>query len=120
MKWLADLPATNVRIVVTLAVFVATGIYSGFGQRPIDGEWLVFLGAMAGVDFAQFAAKRLTYKPAPPMPPDVEDAKAGATVKPPLYVPPLAHEPNALRAAIESQQPATATTGAAHQYDEGA
>jgi hypothetical protein len=76
MKWLAEFPATNVRILVTLIVFVATGWKSGFGTTHIEGDWLIFLGVMAGVDFAQHLGKRLTYKPTPPGAPDVEDVAA--------------------------------------------
>jgi hypothetical protein len=62
MTWLATFPTTNGRIVLTLLLALATGVrVIGWGwQAPT--EWLLFLGAWAGLDVAQFAAKRATYQ----------------------------------------------------------
>lgn len=79
MKFLAELPATNVRILLTMLVFLMTGVMSRFGTSPVESDWLIFLGVMAGVDVAQHLGKRLTYQPAPPASPDVEDAAAEKT-----------------------------------------
>jgi hypothetical protein len=55
-----------------------------------------------------------------PAPPPSNLIRETALAPLPAYVPPMAHTPNAQRAAIEATQPATATAAAAHQYDEGA
>jgi hypothetical protein len=61
-KWLAKLPSTNTRIVVTLACVIATAVrVVALGWSP-PIEWLAFLLAMAGVDAAQFTAKRMTHQ----------------------------------------------------------
>ena len=65
-KRLADMPSTNVRIFVTLLVFVGTAIGYWYTGNPPDREWLVFIAVMAGVDALQFGAKRATEKPTPP------------------------------------------------------
>lgn len=82
MKWLQDFPSTNGRIVTTLAVFVGTAVrYLGW-DAPTRGweSWLTAVVVMAGVDGAVYTAKRLTYKPSPPAPPDVEDTSTPPTV----------------------------------------
>jgi hypothetical protein len=78
MKWLnrfwaavGPMPSTNVRIFVTLGIWVGTALRyqaSGLGIGPIhfaawepSGEWLMSLVAMSGVDVAQFAVKRKTH-----------------------------------------------------------
>jgi hypothetical protein len=76
MKWLAELPATNVRILITMLIFIATGVASEFGQKAVETEWLITLAVMAGVDLAQHINKRWTFEPSPPATPDVEDAAA--------------------------------------------
>jgi hypothetical protein len=71
MKWLDELPTTNVRIGVTLILTVATAVrYLGWGVpvrmtaniAVLDGwgYWLVFLAAMAGLDVAQYLGKRFS------------------------------------------------------------
>lgn len=60
MSWVAGLPTTNARIVVTLALAVATGIRYFVGGWSPSLEWLAFLLAMAGLDVAQFTSKRFT------------------------------------------------------------
>lgn len=62
MKWLRTLPTTQIRVLVTLVVVLATATrYLSDGWVPAD-SWLVFLGAMSGLDIAQFAAKRVTHR----------------------------------------------------------
>jgi len=61
--WVADMPSTNVRIAMTIVLIFGTGCkVIATGWTP-SLEWLGFLLAMAGVDTAQFWAKRATYKP---------------------------------------------------------
>lgn len=62
LKWIAKLPSTNARIVVTLVVLVCTaGRYLLTTTWQPSWEWLVFLAAMSGLDVTQFYAKRKTY-----------------------------------------------------------
>jgi sterol desaturase/sphingolipid hydroxylase (fatty acid hydroxylase superfamily) len=68
------LPTTNARIAVTLLCMLATAtVYLASRNWEPSWEWLAFLVTMAGVDVAQFAAKRMTHKPDatdnPPAPP---------------------------------------------------
>jgi hypothetical protein len=59
--WLAELPTTNARISVSILMTVATGsrvIATGWDPPT---SWLGFLLILAGIDAAQFTAKRLTY-----------------------------------------------------------
>jgi len=71
------LPTTNARIAVTLLCMLATAtVYLASKTWEPSWEWLAFLVTMAGVDVAQFAAKRMTHRtggtpedpPAPPTP----------------------------------------------------
>lgn len=65
MKWLADFPTTNARVVVTLVLAIATGVrVVGMGWAP-PVEWLWFLAGLAGIDVAQFGVKRATYRAEP-------------------------------------------------------
>ena len=90
-KFLASLPSTNFRIFITMLLttltatrYLASGI--GWSERlHVDSwepswEWLTFLAMMAGIDLAQFYAKRKTMTESPPAGPDIEDAKAGTIV----------------------------------------
>lgn len=84
--WLASLPSTNYRIFNTMNFALITtlryvGSGASFGKMKLDNwepseAWLVFLAAMAGLDIAQFFAKRATHQPTPPQGADVEDAAA--------------------------------------------
>ncbi|GIW89947.1 MAG: hypothetical protein KatS3mg109_1978 [Pirellulaceae bacterium] len=61
-QWLAQLPTTNTRILVSLVLALATGarvVATGW-EPPLS--WLGFLLAMMGLDVAQFTAKRLTWR----------------------------------------------------------
>lgn len=63
LERLATLPSTNVRIFVTLLVFIATAIRyltASDGWTP-SLEWSGLILGMAGVDVAQFLAKRRTH-----------------------------------------------------------
>ena len=63
--WLEQMPSTNLRILVTIIMAVATGVrVIGTGWTPPD-EWLYFLSAWAALDVGQFLAKRATYKAEP-------------------------------------------------------
>ena len=62
MKWLAKLPTTNARIAATILLILATGVSVLVRWTAPPWEWLVFLGASAGLDVAQFASKRLTHR----------------------------------------------------------
>lgn len=73
--WLASMPSTNTRIAVTLALYLATAVrYLGWGvPNGLQGDarvnawdsWLLLIAAMAGIDAAQFWAKRATQSPPP-------------------------------------------------------
>lgn len=60
IDWLARLPSTNARIFTSLLMFVATGVEVLYRWTAPPAEWLIFLGAMMGLDLAQFATKRVT------------------------------------------------------------
>jgi hypothetical protein len=60
VNWIANLPTTNTRIVVTLVLATATAIRYFLGDWMPSIEWLAFLLAMAGVDVAQYTAKRFS------------------------------------------------------------
>lgn len=63
MDLLARLPSTNARIAMTLLLALGTGVkYWSSGVWEPSVEWLAFLVAWAGIDVAQFAAKRKTFK----------------------------------------------------------
>jgi len=59
----AELPTTNIRILVTLGMFIATGAkYLITSNWEPSNEWLIFLCVMAGVDAVQHIGKRLSFK----------------------------------------------------------
>lgn len=64
-RWLwifNSISTTNLRIFFTLFLAGGTAIKYWFtGEVPVDA-WLYFIGALAGIDTAQFASKRATYK----------------------------------------------------------
>lgn len=67
-SWLATMPSTNVRIAVTILMAMATAVrVLATGWNP-PWEWLGFLCVWAGLDVAQFSAKRATQKDPPPPP----------------------------------------------------
>jgi hypothetical protein len=107
MKWLATLPSTNFRIFVTMMVVVGTAV-DYWISGDVSGEWLIFLGSMAGIDVAAFGIKRKTYEaskdppPAASAPPDREDAKAGD-----------AHTPRAIAPLVATAAPQD------HLHEEG-
>ena len=62
-RWLFvfnSISTTNLRIYVTLLVFIMTGVANLFKATPIDNNWLIFIAAMSGVDALHFGAKRFT------------------------------------------------------------
>ena len=87
-SWLGTMPSTNVRIFNTINLVTLTairyllsdirllGLGIEFGKWEPSPEWLGFLLLMAGIDGAQFLAKRKTHQPVPPSSPDVEDVAA--------------------------------------------
>jgi hypothetical protein len=61
-EWLAKLPTTNLRILASIAAMIATTAkVIATGWMPAS-EWLWFLCGWAGIDVAQFATKRVTFK----------------------------------------------------------
>lgn len=82
MERVGKMPSTNLRILVTLGLVIATGVVYLFlaiktelfglhhaAAQPLvtgdkawvpDGTWLTFLGAMSGLDSLTFLAKRAT------------------------------------------------------------
>ena len=62
--WLAKIPSTNLRIVLTIALIAATGVATLIRWSDPPVAWLGFLALSAGLDVAQFHSKRLTsWKP---------------------------------------------------------
>lgn len=57
---LGKIPTTQVRIVVTLALTIATGVMYFATDFDPSPHWLGFLALMAGLDVAQFHSKRRT------------------------------------------------------------
>jgi hypothetical protein len=51
---------TNLRIFITIVLAVGTGFDYWIWNDAPDPQWLIFLGALAGIDVAQFASKRAT------------------------------------------------------------
>lgn len=81
--WLADLPTTALVITTGCVLALLTGLFffiATFRGKPIDDgnwtSWLVFVAALLGVGYQQFAKKRDTYIPTPPSGRDIEDVKA--------------------------------------------
>ena len=76
LERLATLPTTNVRIFVTLVVFLATAfryLTARDGWTP-SLEWAGLLVGMAGIDVAQFHSKRRTeYRDAAVAPQNVSE-----------------------------------------------
>jgi hypothetical protein len=66
LAWIAILPTTNLRILLTLIMAAATaGRVVWTGETP-TWEWLAFLCVWAGLDITQFTAKRVTtFQPGP-------------------------------------------------------
>ena len=109
MRWLADLPTTNLRIVVTLLVFIGTAIAYGVSGKPPSEGWMMFLLAMAGVDALSKIGVRATTKP------DAIRAEGEAAVRKieatAAAVPPLT--PNAAIKAGRTADPESSTPLAA-------
>lgn len=68
IDWLARLPSTNARIVVSLILATATGVRVLITWTAPPWEWLLFLGTMMGLDLAQFSVKRRTHQNGEPKP----------------------------------------------------
>lgn len=62
LRLLDGLPTTNLRILTSLILAMATGVRVLVSWTAPPVEWLVFLAAMMGLDVVQFAAKRLTWR----------------------------------------------------------
>ena len=85
--WLADLPTTALVIATGCALALLTALFffgATIAGRPIDDgnwtAWLMFVAAMLGVGYAQFAKKRETY--IPPLPLSLErDARHPLTLE---------------------------------------
>jgi hypothetical protein len=60
IEWLGQVPTTNLRVIVSLVLAVATGVRVLIVWTAPPWEWLAFLGAMMSLDVAQFGTKRLT------------------------------------------------------------
>lgn len=56
----ATMPSTNIRIACTILLMLATGARVVASKWDPGWEWLAFLLASAGLDIAQFSAKRAT------------------------------------------------------------
>jgi hypothetical protein len=101
-RWVADLPSTNFRILVSIClavVVVLSALLSmlvapgrmGMVQEPIFNSILIFLGVMMGLDVTAFAIKRTTFTETPPASRDIEDAKASPPPAPPTTLPEDSH-----------------------------
>jgi len=71
---LSEVPTTNLRVVVTLGICIATAaVYLGYALARLwfvaakawspSEVWLLWLATMSGIDAAQFWAKRKTHVP---------------------------------------------------------
>jgi hypothetical protein len=60
---LGRLPTTQARVAVTLLIALGTAVRYWVGGWEPSLEWLSFLTLYAGLDVAQFTAKRVTHKP---------------------------------------------------------
>lgn len=83
----AEAPWTNLKTLNALVWANLTGfglVIGAIFKLEIDKGtlelWLFFLGTWLGLAMIGSGIKRVTYRPAPPNTPDVEDAQAGATV----------------------------------------
>jgi len=66
IEWLGQVPTTNLRICVTLVVFLGTAVRYLTSQTWAPSlEWVGFLVAMSGVDSLTFIGKRKTQHVAP-------------------------------------------------------
>lgn len=63
--WIATLPTTNLRILLSLVMAAGTGGKVMVTTWEPTWEWLAFLCVWAGLDVAQFTAKRITHTPPP-------------------------------------------------------
>lgn len=67
IEWLGRVPTTNLRICVTLLVFLATAArYLSSATWSPSLEWVGFITAMSGLDGLTFVAKRKTQHPTSP------------------------------------------------------
>ena len=78
LKLFNGISTTNLRIYFTIILALGTAIdYWASGVAP-TGTWLAFIGAIAGIDVAQFASKRATHMAEMPAKPgDVEKEEEG-------------------------------------------
>jgi len=60
---LSSFPSTNGRIAASIVLAIITGIATVIRWTPPPTPWLLFLGAMMGIDTTQFAVKRWTHRP---------------------------------------------------------
>ncbi len=60
LEILGKIPTTQIRVVVTLALTIATGVMYFATNFDPSIDWLGFLALMAGLDVAQFHSKRRT------------------------------------------------------------
>ena len=73
-QFLSTFPSTNARIVLSLLLFLGTGVRVLATNEAPPWEWLIFLGTAMGLDVLQYTSKRLTHQngqngsatPAPP------------------------------------------------------
>lgn len=82
LKWIADVPMTNVVVASALILIYATGyrfLFTTWEGGTNFSEWLVFLFAVLT---GNYAAKRFSYKSTPPNGPDVEDVVADSSPRP--------------------------------------
>lgn len=64
-SWLERVPTTNTRILITLAIVVATAVRYLWRGVPAGGDagwnsWLIFLAVLAGIDVSQYIGKRFS------------------------------------------------------------
>lgn len=60
---LNEINSTNLRVTITLLIFVLTAISYLYFNKTLDWEWLAFLGTMSGLDMTQYIQKRKTHIP---------------------------------------------------------
>ena len=69
LKVFNGISTTNLRIYFTIVLAMGTAIFYWITKIAPDGQWLMFIGAIAGIDVAQFASKRYSYDAGAPSKP---------------------------------------------------
>ena len=64
-RWLLvfnSISTTTVRICLTSVLAIGSGMHYWITSTPPSEVWLIFIAGLAGIDVAQFTAKRVTHR----------------------------------------------------------